>query len=66
MNGKKYYCYKREGGTCWVLHELIAIDVYLKNLPMFIGFLNNEISSPHNATMKKEKPKVEGKKILFA
>ena len=49
-----------------MLHELIAIDVYLKNLPMSIGFLNNEISSPHNATMKKEKPKVEGKKILFA
>ena len=33
---------------------------------MFTGFLNNEISSPHNATMKKEKPRMEGKRNLFA
>ena len=59
VNGKKYYCYKRAGGTRWVSHQLIAIDVYLKNLPMSIGFLNSEISSPCNATMKKEKPRME-------
>ena len=45
--------YKRPSGTWWVEHQVNAIGSYLKNLPVLIGFLNQQIVAPHNNSMKK-------------
>ena len=65
--------YKRPTGTRWVEHQTAAIASHLHNLPILIGFCNNQISAPHNTQIKKLKPKLEGikthtcktKRILF-
>ena len=58
--GKPHCHFKRPEGTCWVTHQVQALDTYLYNLSTFLGFLNNQISDPHNATMHKEGPHLEG------
>ena len=52
--------YKRPTGTRWVEHQVMAIDSYLKNLPVLIGFFNQQISAPHNTSMKKCVPRLQG------
>ena len=52
--------YKRLSGTRWVEHRIEALDSHLINLPILIGFCDQQISSPHNSTIKKLKSKLEG------
>ena len=52
--------YKRFSGTRWVEHRIEALDSHLINLPILIGFCDQQISSPHNNTIKKLKSKLEG------
>ena len=47
--------YLRLTGTRWVEHQVAAF-----NLPILIGFLNQQIQSPHNATIEKFVLKMEG------
>ena len=47
-------------GTRWVEHRIEALDSHLINLPILIGFCDQQISSPHNNTIKKLKSKLEG------
>ena len=47
-------------GTRWVEHRIEALDSHLINLPILIGFCDQQISSPHNSTIKKLKSKLEG------
>ena len=58
--GKPHHHFKRPGGTRWVAHQVQAFDTYLYKLSTFLGFLNNQISDPNNATMHKEGPHFEG------
>ena len=52
--------YKRPSGTRWVEHRIEALDSHLIDLPILIGFCDQQISSPHNNTIKKLKSKLEG------
>ena len=52
--------FKRDSGTRWVEHQVIATSVYLNNLPVTAGFFNHQITSPYNASMKSAVPKMEG------
>ena len=52
--GELYCHYKRPGGTCWVAHQSDVLDSFLSNLACSLGHLNNQISDPYNATMKRE------------
>ena len=52
--------YWRPDGTRWVSHQLTAIDVHLCNLPVMLTFSNEQVDTPCNATMKKEKARIEG------
>ena len=52
--------FKRPSGTRWVAHQSDAIDAFLVNLNLLLGYLNNEIADPYNATMKKEVPRLQG------
>ena len=52
--------YKQLSGTRWVEHRIEALDSHLINLPILIGFCDQQISSPHNSTIKKLKSKLEG------
>ena len=47
-------------GTRWVEHRIEALDSHLINLSILIGFCDQQISSPHNNTIKKLKSKPEG------
>ena len=58
--GKKHRRYKRSSGTRWVAHQTVALDVFIHNLEILIGYLNNQIADPHNSTMRKEKQRLEG------
>ena len=58
--GKPHRHFKRPGDTHWVAHQIQALNTYLYNLSTFLGFLNNQISDPHNTTMLKEGPHLEG------
>ena len=60
MIGLKHRRYKRPGGTRWVAHQVEALDTFFVNLPILIDYLQNQIADPHNATMKKEVPRLEG------
>ena len=62
FEGKSYIRYKRPGGTHWVEHQCAALNLHINNLPIFIGFCNNQILRPHNAQIKKIKSKLEGYK----
>lgn len=52
--------YKRLTGTRWVEHRLAALDSHLDNLPILIGFCDQQIRAPHNDTIKKLVPTLEG------
>lgn len=54
--------YKRESGTRWVEHQASSIKSYIHNLVILIGFLNHQISSPYNTTMRAAVPKLKGLK----
>ena len=41
-------------------HRVAALDSHLDNLPILIGFLNQQIQSPHNATIEKLVSKMKG------
>ena len=58
--------YKRPSGTWSVEHQVNAIDSYLKNLPVLIGFLNQQIVAPHNNSMKKNVPRMQGLEMQIA
>ena len=51
--------YKQLSGTRWVEHRIEALDSHLINLPILIGFCDQQISS-HNSTIKQLKLKLEG------
>ena len=53
------YCFKRPSGTRWVTHQSDAINAFLVNLSLLLGYLNNQIADPYNATMKKEVPRLQ-------
>ena len=58
---KKSPCrYKRPFGTRWVAHQSDALEAFLHNLDLLLGYLNNQIADPYNTTMKKETPHLEG------
>ena len=46
--------FKRDSGTRWVEHQMIATSVCLNNLPVTAGFLNHQIASPYNAVLRME------------
>ena len=52
--------YKQLSSTRWVKHRIEALDSHLINLLKLIGFCDQQISSPHNNTIKKLKSKLEG------
>ena len=52
--------YKRPSGTRWVAHQTGALEAFLHNLGLLLGYLNNQIADPYNATMKKEIPRLTG------
>ncbi|XP_002130702.2 uncharacterized protein LOC100179588 [Ciona intestinalis] len=49
-------------GTSWVGHQTAAIETFLFNLPTLIEFCSDQLSSPHNNIMKKDKSRLEGVK----
>ncbi len=52
--------YKRPTGTCWTEHQTAALGSYNTNLPLLIGYCNNQIADPYNNTMKKAVPTLQG------
>ena len=58
--GQKLFKYKRPTGTRWVEHQVDALESFIKNLPIFLGFANQQISDPYNQQMKDSKPKLQG------
>ena len=55
-----HWKYKRPSGTRWVEHQASNINLHNHNLPILIGFFNQQISQPHNASIKKIKADLEG------
>ena len=53
-------CYKKLSGTRWGEHRITALESHLHNLPVLIGFYDQQIKQPHNQTMKKRVPVLEG------
>ena len=53
-------CYKRLSGKRWVGHRIAALESHLHNLQILIGFCDQQIKQPHNQTMKKLVPVLEG------
>ena len=41
-------------------HQLEVIETSLSNLPVYLGFLNQQMVAPHNQTMKREGAKLKG------
>ena len=52
--------YRRPSGTRWVEHQVAALNVHLKNLPIFIGFCDQQILTPYNASMKSVRSQLKG------
>ena len=59
MGLDKKHC-KRLSGTRWVEHRIAALESHLHNLPVLIGFCDQQIKQLHNQTMKKLVPVLEG------
>ena len=57
MEARQARC-KRPSGTRWVEHQVAAIEAYLKNLQVLMGFFNQQIAAPHNS-MKKCVPRLQ-------
>jgi hypothetical protein len=66
FQGISYKQYKRLTGTRWVEHQAGALKSHLKNLPVLLGFCNQQISSPHNKSIKNIVPKLTGIKNTLA
>ena len=60
--GIPHWKYKRPAGTRWVEHQAANINSHNHNLPILIGFLNQQIASPHNVSMKKMQATLAGHK----
>lgn len=58
--GIPYKRFKRLSGTRWVEHRVTGFDSHLENLPILIGFCDQQIKSPHNATITKLVPTLQG------
>ncbi len=54
-----YEQYKHPTGTRCVEHQADALKSHFKNLPVLLGFCNQQISSPHNKSIKDIVPKWE-------
>ena len=52
--------YKRPSRTCWLEHQETALKASNKILPIFIGFCNHQIQSPHNCSIVQIVPNLEG------
>ena len=50
----------RTSRTCWVERQETALKTSNKNLPIFIGFRNHQIQSPHNHSIVQIVPKLGG------
>ena len=54
-------------------HQVVGLDSHLRNLPILLGFLNQQIIDPHNNSMRDIVPTLQGmktnitnlKRILF-
>ena len=62
--GQKLFKYKRPTGTRWVQHQVDALESSIKNLPIFLGFANQQIFDRYNQQMKDSKPKLQGLPII--
>ena len=51
---------KRPTRTRWVEHQVDSLASMFHNLPIFIGFANQQIRSPYNKQMKGVKTKLQG------
>jgi hypothetical protein len=49
-----------------VEHQAGALKSHLKNLPILLGFCNQQISSPHNKSIKDIVPKLTGIRNMLA
>ena len=63
--GQKLFKYKRPTGTRWVEHQVDALESSIKNLPIFLGFANQQIFDRYNQQMKDSKPKLQGLPIIW-
>lgn len=54
-----YLRYKCPTGTCWTEHQTAALGSYNTNLPLLIGYCNNQIADPYNNSMKNVVPKLQ-------
>ena len=52
--------FKHPSSTRWIAHQSDEIDDFLVNFSLLLGYLNNQIADPYNATMKKEVPHLHG------
>ena len=66
FQGISYKQYKRPSGTWWVEHQAGVLKSHLKNLPVLVGFCKQQISSPHNKSIKDIVPKLTGIKNTLA
>ena len=62
FKGIPYIQYKRPSSTHWVEHQCTALNSHINNLPIFVGFCNNQILNAHNPQIKKIVPKLQGYK----
>ena len=60
FQGLKCLKYKRASGVRWVAHQVDSTSSFLRNLPILLGFLNHQIATPYNKTMKDVKSTLEG------
>ena len=60
--GLPYWKYKRPLGTRLVENQAANLKSHNHNLPILIGFLNQQIATPHNQSIKKIKATLEGMK----
>ena len=44
----QYHKYKCPEGTQWVEHQIAGLDSHMHNLPILLGFINQQIVDPHN------------------
>ena len=56
----QYRKYKRPEGTRWVEHQIAGLYSHLHNLPILLGFLNQQIANPHSKSIKDIVPKLQG------
>lgn len=52
--------FRRVAGTRWTSHQVDSSSNFLRNLDTLIGFLNHQVLSPHNKTMKDARPVMTG------